>query len=131
MENKSEYYYEKIADTLTPGSELAKYYCSLYGIDVTKSETIMFNRLVGVFGRFNVFFAVSKMVGTYPKVQDNPYPLLHAICVGRFEEAHLEDSLQSRVSLNRYIQNLQKDIEEYKKTTVKIPPLEGDDKGGE
>ncbi len=68
MENKAEYYYEQLKDTLTPGSELAKYYCKCYGIDCTRSEIMMFNRLVGIFGRFTVFFAISNMIGTYPKV---------------------------------------------------------------
>lgn len=125
MENKSEFYYEKLKDTITPGTVIAQYYCSLYGFEITKSEIIMFNKLVGSFGRFTVFFSVSQMYGSYPKLKDNPYPLLYTICHRRFEEAHEGEYLPSRSSLTKHISELKKELEEHKKFKLKPPSSKG------
>lgn len=121
MENKIEYYYEQLKDTITPGHTIAEYYCALYGIEKTKSETILFNRLVGVFGRFTVFFAVNSMIGTYPTQQENVFPLLYRICSNRFEETHGESALQSRDNLTKVIKDMQEKIAEQKKARKFTP----------
>lgn len=112
MENKTEYYYEQLKDTITPGVTIADYYCKVYGIEKTKSETMMFNRLVGIFGRFVVFFSVSRMIGTYPEKQENVFPLLYTICSNRFEETHGEFTMQSRENLSKVIKDMQEQIAE-------------------
>lgn len=121
MENKAEFYYEQLKEAITPGKTLAEYYCKLYGIEHTKSETIIINRLVGIFGRFTVFFAISSMVGTYPTRQENIYPLLYAICNNKFEEAHGESTMQSRENLNKVIKDMQEQIAEQRKARKFTP----------
>ena len=122
MENRIEYYYEQLKDTITPGITIAEYYCSLYGIEKTKSETILFNRLVGVFGRFTVFFAVNGMRGTYPTPPENVFPLLYRICSNRFEETHGESALQSRENLTKVIRDIQQQIAEQRRARKFTPP---------
>jgi len=122
VENKAEYYYDELEDTLTPGKTLAKYYCVLYGKEVSKAETIFCNKLVGIFGRFTVFFSIQSMAGTYPEAPTDPYPLLYRICNNRFEEAHGESTLQSRENLSKAISDIREQIEAQKKARKFTPP---------
>lgn len=125
MENSSDHFYKKLGETETPGRILAAMYCSYYDIQVTKKEVIMCNKLVGFFGRTIVFFSILRMVGSYPEVPENPYPLLYAICNRRFEESHIGDTVQSRESLGNYIADIDRQLEKIKKQKPKIPPAEG------
>ncbi len=125
MENSAEFYYEKLKNSVTPGTVLASLYCVLYNRDVTRSEIIMFNKLLKIFGRFLVFFAVLDMVGSKPSGIDSPYPYLYEICKRKFEAVHGDSSLQARESLEGYIKNLQKEIEKQSTTKLKIPSSKG------
>lgn len=125
MENRSEYYYEKLKNSNNPGVILATYYCSLYETDVTRAEIIMFNRLMKTFGRFTAFSAVTSMYGSYPNGVEVPYPLLYRICQSKFEAAHQDSVIQSRESLEPYLKALDKDIESLSKKKLKIPSSEG------
>jgi hypothetical protein len=128
MENISELYYEKLRTSTSPGVVLATFYCELYDRTATRSEIIMFNRLLRVFGRFTVFSSVVDMGGSYPEWQENVYPLLYTICKRKFELAHDDAVVQSRESLTRYINGIRKGAVESKKKKLKIPPAEGLDK---
>jgi len=129
MENNSEYYLIKLKETETPGKILAEFYCSLYNIIPTKSETMMCNRLVKAFGRFNVFYSILKMSGTYPEKVEEPSPLLYAICLGRFEKEYDDSVMQARESLLSYVNGIDRDIERVKKEKHKdAPSPEGLDK---
>jgi hypothetical protein len=130
MENTSEYYYEKLKTDERPGNVLASLYCSLYDKDITRSEIILCNRLVKVFGRFTVFFSIMDMVGSYPNGTDNPYPLLYTICNRKFQSAHGDSTIQSRTSLDSYIETMEKEAEKVKKQKIKIPSSEGLAKDG-
>lgn len=125
MENTSEYYYEKLKSTDSPGAILAAMYCILYDTQVSRKETIMCNKLVKVFGRYITFFSILDMAGSYPIQPETPMPLLYTICKRRFESAHNDTTLQSRQSLEPYLEDLQKEIERVKKQKVKIPSSEG------
>lgn len=130
MENSSDYYYKKLGETEVPGRILAAMYCSHYELPVTRKEVIMCNKLVGTFGRSLVFFAILRMVGSYPEPQENPYPLLYAICTKKFEDTHVGDTIHSRESLNNYIADIDRQLEKIKKQKPKIPPAEGLGKDG-
>jgi hypothetical protein len=125
MENSSEYYYEKLKVSDKPGNILAAMFCSLYNIEITKSEIILFNRLLKVFSRSMIFFAVLDAVGSYTEKIENPYPLLYTICKRRFEAAHGDSFIQAREDLKPFIASLDKSIEKQKKAKIKIPSSKG------
>lgn len=127
MENSSEFYYEKLRTADNPGVILASFYCSLYDMKVTRSEIIMFNRLVKTFSRFTVYFAVLDMVGSKPNGIDSPYPYLYEICKRRFETTHVDSILQARDSLDKEIKKIDEEIEKLEKSRkkLKIPSSEG------
>lgn len=125
MENSSEFFYEKLKTAEKPGTILATMYCTLYNIPITKSEIILFNKLLKVFGRFTVFFAILDANGTYQEKIDNPYSLLYTICKRKFETAHSDSIIQSRESLEPFIEGLDKSISKMKKSKIKIPSSKG------
>lgn len=124
MENTSEYFYEKLKSSDKPGVTLATFYCTLYKKELTRSEIMMCNKLVTMFGRFNVHYAIMAMFASKPEV-DEPYTYLFAICQRRFETAHDGDLAQSRKPLDSYIANMREEIENNKKQKTKIPSSKG------
>jgi hypothetical protein len=125
MENSSEFYYEKLKTSDSPGNILAAMYSTLYDITVSRREVMMCNKLVRVFGRYITFFSIIDMAGSYPEQPETPLPLLYTICKRRFESAHSDSTIQSRQSLDSYINEIQKDIERVNKQKAKIPSSEG------
>lgn len=127
MENSSEFYYEKLKTADNPGVILSSLYCSLYDIKVSRSEIIMFNRLVKTFSRFTIFFSVLDMKGSKPDRLENPYAYLYEICKRRFESSHQDSILQARQNLDKYIETIDDEIEqlEKEKKKLKIPSSEG------
>ena len=128
MENISDLYYEKLKTTTNPGVVLASFYCTLYDTEATRSEIIMFNKLLKVFGRFTVFSSIMAVAGSYPEKQDNVYPLIYTICKRKFEAEHDGLVIQARESLTRYINSMQKSAEIASRQKLKIPSSEGLDK---
>lgn len=125
MENSAEFYYEKLKDSINPGTVLASLYCTLYSRDVSRSEIIMFNKLLKIFGRFTIFFSILDMVGSKPSGVESPYGYLYEICKRKFEAAHGDSSLQARESLDGYIKNLDKEIKNLSNQHLNIPSSKG------
>ena len=125
MENSAEFYYEKLKTADKPGVILASFYCTLYDIQVGRSEVIMFNKLVRTYSRFIVFFTILDVTGSYAVKPDNPYPLFSAICKRRFELTHLDSTIQARESLDKYIANIDEEMRNLKKKKIKVPPSKG------
>lgn len=125
MENTAEFFYEKLKSPANTGAVLAAHLSSLYETEITKSAIIMCNKLVRIFGKFTVFFAIIDMAGSYPQPVENPYPLLYSICKRRFEQSHVGSLIQSHESLDKFILGLDKEIAQRKKTKVKAPSPEG------
>jgi hypothetical protein len=125
MENSADFYYEKLTKSLTPGSVVAALYCSTYSKEVGRSEIIMFNKLIKMFGRNIVFFSVIDMAGSMPEPPDEPYPYIYAICKRRFELAHGESTTQSREPLDKFINDINRQIEKVKSKKLKIPSTKG------
>lgn len=125
MENSTEFYYEKLKSDNNPGAILAAFYSSLYDIQTTKSEIMMCNRLIKIFGRFTVFFSILDMAGTYPNRPEVVYPLLYTICKRKFESAHGDSIIQARESLDSFINNMNKEISKQRKSKIKPPSSKG------
>lgn len=127
MEDSSNYYYNQLAKSDNPGVVLATFYCEQYNKKFTRSEVIMFNRLLRMFNRFLVFFATVDAIGSNPNGMENPYPYIFRICKTRFESSYQDSSIHARESLDKYLQKLDGEIEEFRKikNKLKIPSSEG------
>jgi len=122
MENMLEYYYEKLEKENRPGVVITRFYAEMFSQETSKKEIIMFNRLIKIYGRFIVFFAVldvEKVVkdGRY----DNIFGLLHTLCKSRFERAHPNsNSPTSKVIRTTILEN---EIEKAGRRKIKTPNL--------
>ena len=125
-ENRAELYYEKLKTTTNVGGTLAKFMCELIDREITKSYVMQVNRLIRIFGRFNVYFSIIDL-STVKNLGDDFYPLLYTICRNRFEKAHSSDTVVQFTKLTKELNDIEKSIEKAKKT--KLKPPSGDDLG--
>jgi len=85
LENLAEYYYDQLQTTTNVGLTMAKFYSGIFGTEISRSIIITMNRLIKMFGRFTVYFAILDMFGMEDRVdnKDNPLPLLTYFCKKR------------------------------------------------
>lgn len=128
MENQAEFFYEKLKVSANPGQVLLEFFRDAVGKDAGRSEIIMINRLIKLFGRFTVYFAIMDL-SKYENAQlnGNLYPLLYTICRGRFEKIHNESFSASHESLDRYLREIDKERERARKSRGRgnLPTSEG------
>lgn len=125
MENISEYYFEQLKSSQTPGVVLLKFYRELLSKEVTKADAIMINKLIKVFGRFTTFFAILELVNI-KDVTDTPYPLLFRICKNALERSGSDYLTSSSfVNLDRVVADLERKAKKvtFKKLEEKIRKL--------
>lgn len=123
MENQAEFYYEKLKESTNVGRDLLEFFTIMTGKDF---GIIMMNKLVKIFGRFTVYFAIMDL-SKYQSDQlnGNLYPLLYAICKGRFERIHSNAFSAQYESLNKLVKELGKEREKARKSKGKVPTSEG------
>lgn len=92
----------------------------------------MFNKLIKMFGRFTVFFAVIDLLGTKQEPPEEPYAYIYSICKRKFEAAHGEATTQAREPLDKYISDIDRQIKQAKSKKLRIPDTKGlEPDGGE
>lgn len=125
MENQTEFYYEKLKVSVNPGQVLLEFFREITGKEAGRAEIIMINRLIKMFGRFTVYFAIMDLSKYEGRLDSNIYPLLYTICKGRFEKIHVETFSVSHESLDRYLREIEKERQKAQKSKGKIPSAEG------
>ena len=110
MENQAEYYYDQLSTTTNIGLTLAKFYSSIFGTEINRNIIIIMNKLIKMFGRFTVYFAILDMFGMEDRVdnRENPRALLTYFCKKRTEEKY-------NISLNGSYEDLTKTIKDIEK----------------
>jgi hypothetical protein len=114
LENISEFFYEKLKNTTTPGVVLTQFYSALFDVEGGRSEIIKLNKLIKVFGRFSVFFSVMSMgAKAITGVNEEfPYGLIYKICKDNLEKKNSDEiAAVSSKDLSKDIDALQKEIE--------------------
>jgi hypothetical protein len=124
MENQAEFFYEKLKATANSGQVLLEFFREMTNKEAGRSEIILINRLIKIFGRFTVYFAIMDL-SKYDTLEGNLYPLLYTICKSRFEKVHSETFSVSHESLDKYLREIEKEREKAKKSKGKIPSSEG------
>ncbi len=130
MENQAEFFYEKLKNQANPGLVLIEFYAEVTKLPTGRSEIIMINRLIKLFGRFTVYFAIMDLVRYDGKLTGQVFPLLYTICRSRFERAHDTVFSASHESLDKQLNQLEKELEKSKKAKGKFPSPEGLDLDG-
>jgi hypothetical protein len=120
-ENLVEFYYEKLNNDTNPGKLIAEFFCKVHGKPLTKSEIIMFNKLIRLFGRYTAFFSV--MDSANMEDRGTAYPLLYTICKNRFEKSHVDVSSSAHILIDRDIRKLWDEVEALRDQELNIPDV--------
>lgn len=114
MENISEFYYKNLVPSTTPAVILLQYYSAISDTQGGRSEIIKLNKLIKLFGRFRVFFALMALANSRATlgVDDQfPFGLLFKICRDEIEkQADAESAAVASRDLGKDISMLQKEI---------------------
>jgi hypothetical protein len=123
-ENLSEFYYEQLKDTTNPALVLCRFYDELFSKHHGKSEIIMFNRLLKLYGRFTVYFALLD-VATMSEVNfDNGiFGLLSYMAKKRIEVKYGVNINEAK-DLNREATSIEKLISKQKKVKLEAGKLD-------
>lgn len=117
MENLSELFYKKVMNSEKPAFALNEFYSKLFNLQITMENTILFAKLIKLFGRERVFFAVMDLT-TIPNLRhDNIYGLLFSICKNNFVEKGDYDS----PDLSHLIEDIKKSKESNKILNIGDP----------
>lgn len=126
MENQAEFFYEKLRISTNPGQVLLEFYRDIINENAGRSEIIMINRLVKLFGRFTVYFAIMDLSKYDSKdLTGNLFPLVYTICRSRFERVHNVSMDVSQEPLDKMLKELDKEREKARRSRGKVPTSEG------
>lgn len=122
-ENVSKYYYEQLNVSTNPVPLLIKFYCAVTGKTLEKPEekvlAIQINKLITLFGRYTVFFALLEL-NNYDT--DIPiFGLLFRICQRRFERENPTSPSPALQPLDGYLLDLEKERARLNKKKIVIP----------
>jgi hypothetical protein len=84
-EGLADSYFEKLNSDTNPGATLAKFYSELFNLTYGVKTVVMFNRLVKLYGKTNVFFSILEIGDTADHT--NIYGLINYICKKRLEKS--------------------------------------------
>jgi hypothetical protein len=124
-ENVSEFYYEQLKDTTNPALVLSRFFGSLFSRDYGRSEVILFNRLLKIYGRFTVYFSLLDMTSMTEINFDNIYGLISYFAKKRIEQKYGILVIETR-SLDKEVGVLEKLIAKQKKVKLNVQELEND-----
>lgn len=115
QESVVDLFFSKLKTAQNPGVVLAQFYGNLFNLEVGRSEIVLFNKLVKLFGRTSVFFSTLD-ISRIETPTEFPYGLLFKVCKTKLEKTLEADlALTSMFSLERRITDLEKDIARVKK----------------
>lgn len=119
LENLAELYSSKLRNSTNPGQTLSRFLGLILDIETNRSHIIAMNKLLKIFGRWNVFQAI--LDSGNMKDKDNYYAYLYTVCKRKFEETNRGSLIQSYNSLTRTITEIDKEVERTKKRKLKVP----------
>lgn len=124
MENKAEFYYEKLKSNVDPAITLREFFTEITGRPVGRVEIIMINRLLKIFGRFTLFFSIMDL-SNVRDLRENLYGILYTICRNRFEKSHVDGNVRAFEPLNKELASIRKQMEKIKDEKFTPPDSKG------
>lgn len=126
MENISEYYYSQLADTKNPALVLNKMFNALFYTKTDINRIKMFNKLITLYGRFEVYFALLN-IANWDNLADkfdtsvNVYPLIARFIINRLEKKYESRSDSFGVDLSKLAKRTDKLIKDLGEEDVIVP----------
>lgn len=122
MENIADHYYKLLKDTTKPGVELANMYNAIFDIKLERKHYMMFNKLVRLYGRFNVFSAMLVIAGKDDvNHKESLIPLFTWICKKGYESRTSSDNVESMKAGIEIINGIEAKIKKLRKIKLRIP----------
>ncbi len=117
-ENLSEIYLEKLKTEKNTGLVLAKFFCELFDIPLTKEKIILFSKLVKLYSKENLYFSILDCFDIENVNTEKIYPLIVYLCKKRLENRSKE--IRTDFSLSDQSFDIKKKIKLVHKTELKI-----------
>jgi hypothetical protein len=89
-ENLIDSFYEVIMNEPNPGSNVTKFYCSLFDQKFDVKLLKMFNKFIKLYGREIVFGSVIDVFSVNEVDHTNIFPLVRYFCVKRYDAKKLQ-----------------------------------------
>jgi hypothetical protein len=123
MENAAEFFYEQLSTTTNPALVLSRFYGEVFDREYSRSEVIMFNRLLRLYSKFTIYFSILDMTSMDNiNFESGTFGLLSYFCKKRLEQKVGESSSNLK-SLDKEVNQLEKEIEKQKHTKLKVRPI--------
>jgi hypothetical protein len=123
-ENSAEVYYEKLVKSTNPGLILAQFFGNVFSRSIGKTEVILFNRLLRIYGRFVVYFSILDLTSMKElDFNQDLYGILSYFAKKRLDQKYGIVLVESN-DLNRFATSVAKQIEKQKKEKLIIPELD-------
>ncbi|KKM19645.1 hypothetical protein LCGC14_1653520 [marine sediment metagenome] len=127
-ENLIDLYYEKLHKTKNPGNLISRFYWELFSIPPNRTNIIMFNKFIKLYGRNLVFFSTVDLFYIDKLDHTNLYGIFRYLINKRLERRYGKSNVNIPIDLTRSIKKMQKDIKKLKKKEIEFEnPFNGDE----
>lgn len=128
VENLSDKYWNQLHKTTEPMRVLHSFYMELFNRDHNRKDVAMFNKLLRIYNREEIFYTVLDIYDMKKPNLSSPYPLFATIIKNRMKKERGGNNLASSRDLTADIRRKQKRIKEQLeiKDTLEIPEIKND-----
>jgi len=121
-ENLIDLYYEKLYKEDKPGNTLTSFFCELFEQGRDRKLYMTFNKLLRLYGRDIIFFAITEIYDMENITIDNIYPLLAYVCRRRTQTKFGNTSVANFIDLTSEIKAREKLTEKAKNISLEDIP---------
>lgn len=119
-ENLIDIYKTELTSSKSPSKTLRRFYWELLELEGSRSDIIMINKLLRLYGKWRVFYAIIEIYGMKnPVLAGNTYGLFKTIIENKLKEERLPQTA-SDVDLTSLARKRKKLLEELKETLDKL-----------
>jgi len=109
MENLVETTLEKLKDSTNPGRILCDLWIQLFSVRFSPHLVQQFHRLIKIYGRYRVLFAIVNLSDTYygryeTITANNPYALIAHLCKADVKDSYASQLENSEDTLSVYVE---------------------------
>lgn len=119
MENIADFYYNKLADEQHPGklltSMLFEIFPNVNSEKYFRSVLIAINKAIGIYGRYNVYFAILLLSNSRIDFDTFLYPLLSKVILNKFKDEGRASGRLVSIPLEREVERIKKKIDKTRK----------------